>query len=90
MKVSVILAHPNQGSFNHAIAGTVVRILQRNGHEVRYHDLYAEEFDPLLPGAEIPDGVPLPPEIQQHCDEIAAEFRSLCVRDHLGACGSST
>jgi len=71
MQVSVILAHPNRDSFNHAIAETVVQTLQDDGHEVRYHDLYAEGFDPLLPGDEIPNGAPLPPEIQQHCDEIA-------------------
>jgi len=71
MRVSVILAHPNQDSFNHAIGETVVQTLERNGHEVCYHDLYAEGFDPLLPGDEIPDGASLPPEVRQHCDEIA-------------------
>ena len=71
MRVSVILAHPNQDSFNHAIGETVVQTLERNGHEVCYHDLYAEGFEPLLPGDEIPDGASLPPEVRQHCDEIA-------------------
>lgn len=72
MRVSVILAHPDEGSFNQAIAETVVQTLQRNGHEVVYHDLYREGFDPILPAAEIPKDGPLPPDIQGRCDEIAA------------------
>jgi putative NADPH-quinone reductase len=34
LKVSVILAHPDPQSFNHAIARTAVEQLQENGHEV--------------------------------------------------------
>jgi NAD(P)H dehydrogenase (quinone) len=71
MKVSVIVAHPDQNSLNHAIVEMAVQTLQGNGHEVIYHDLYAEEFDPILPAGEIPKGAPLPPDIQRHCDEIA-------------------
>ena len=71
MNISVIVGHPRQGSFNHAIAGTVVRTLERNGHMVWYHDLYAEHFDPILPADEIPKDAALEAAIQQHCDEIA-------------------
>jgi NAD(P)H dehydrogenase (quinone) len=71
MKVSVILGHPSQGSFNHAIAETVVETLRRSGHTVRYHDLYAEGFDPITTHAEVPKGAPLDPAIRHHCDEIA-------------------
>lgn len=71
MKVSVILAHPNRGSFNHAIAESAVSALRRNGHEVRFHDLCAEGFDPLLPYDELSKGAPLPPSIARHCAEIA-------------------
>ncbi len=53
MKISVILAHPDQGSFNQAIALTVVEQLENNKHSVQFHDLYAENFDPLLAGKEI-------------------------------------
>ena len=60
MKVSVILAHPYPGSFNHAIAETVGRALIRNGHDVIFHDLCAEGFDPILPGDEIPNRVGSP------------------------------
>ncbi len=72
MKISLILAHPNPGSFNHAMAEAANAQLQRNGHIVFCHDLYAERFDPILPGAEIPRGVPLPPTVERHCREIAS------------------
>lgn len=71
MKVSVILAHPDPSSFNHAIAKTTVATLKKNGHAVYYHDLYKEKFDPLLPKEEIPKDVPLPSEIETHCKEVA-------------------
>mgnify|MGYP001766186966 FL=1 len=71
MKISVILAHPAAGSFNHAIASRAVKVLKRNGHDVFFHDLYQERFDPVLTGAEISKGASLPPAIELHCEEIA-------------------
>ncbi|HBI15061.1 MAG TPA: NAD(P)H dehydrogenase [Desulfobulbaceae bacterium] len=70
MKISVILAHPDQASFNHAIAQTVVEQLAGNGHAVSFHDLYAERFDPVLPAAEIPRNAVLPDALRAHCEEI--------------------
>ena len=70
MKVSIILGHPTLGSFNHAIVATAEAALRANGHEVRTHDLYREEFDPVMPSEEIPKDAPLPPEIEAHCQEI--------------------
>jgi hypothetical protein len=49
MKVSVIIAHPHPGSFNHAIAETVIRALEENWRTVCFHDLYQERFDPVFP-----------------------------------------
>lgn len=72
MKISVILAHPNKLSFNHAIARTAVETSEADGHQVFFHDLYLEGFDPLLPGAEIPKDVKLPALIEKHCAEIAS------------------
>jgi len=72
MSVSVILAHPDSGSFNHAIASACVTALQANGHHVDFHDLYAERFDCVLPFGEIPKGAAVPPGIEKHCSEIAA------------------
>ena len=71
MAICVILAHPQQGSFNHAIAETVIQTLELNGYEVIFHDLYTEKFDPLLPGGEIAADAALPPPIQQHCREVS-------------------
>lgn len=72
MKISIILAHPNPGSFNHAIAGTAVDSLRRNGHEVLLHDLCEEQFPPLFTAAELGKNPNLPPLVARHCAEIAA------------------
>lgn len=48
----VILAHPRSGSLNHALAERIVHVLREGGVVVRFHDLYAEGFDPLLRAAE--------------------------------------
>jgi NAD(P)H dehydrogenase (quinone) len=69
---SVILAHPNSDSFNHAIARTVVEKLKQGDHEVHFHDLYLEKFDPILHREEIPQETHLPGLIKRHCEEIAA------------------
>ena len=71
MNISIILAHPHPGSFNHAIAEAVALALCNAGHRVTIHDLYAEQFDPLLPADEIPRKARLPPAIASHCSEIA-------------------
>ena len=71
MKISVILSHPDKKSFNHAIAMATVETLNQNGHEVYFHDLYEEKFDPILPANEIQKDASLPPEIEKHCNEIS-------------------
>lgn len=69
MKISVILAHPSDSSFNHAIADKTIATLKTNGHEVLFHDLYKEGFNPLLPEEEIARDIQLPTNIEQHCQE---------------------
>jgi NAD(P)H dehydrogenase (quinone) len=71
MRISVILAHPDERSFNHAIARAAVEQLECNGHDVRFHDLHKERFDPLLACDEIPKDASLPAVIKTHCDELA-------------------
>lgn len=71
MHVSVILCHPEPGSFNHAVAGRVCETLEAMGREVRFHDLYAERFSPVLPGMEIPRDGLVPEFVARHCEEIA-------------------
>jgi NAD(P)H dehydrogenase (quinone) len=70
MRISVILAHPDEGSFNHAIARTVVERLDAGGHKVSFHDLYAEVFDPQLTVREIPRATAPPSVLDVHCEEI--------------------
>ena len=48
--ISLILAHPDKGSFNHAIAAAIRKTLKDNGYRVYFHDLYKEKFDPLICG----------------------------------------
>ncbi len=71
MIISVILAHPDKESFNHAIAATTVETLIQNGHETHFHDLYEEKFDPILPPEELPKDTLLSSEIEKHCHEIS-------------------
>jgi NAD(P)H dehydrogenase (quinone) len=71
MKVTVILAHPDKKSFNYAIAEAAVKVLNKNGHEVAFHDLYREKFPPILPTQEISRDATLPQIISRHCLEIS-------------------
>ena len=72
MRISVILAHPDPDSFNHAIAQTAVDAIKANGYRVFFHDLYQEKFDPRLNLEEISKDAILPAVIRKHCNEIAA------------------
>ncbi|MBN2435542.1 MAG: NAD(P)H-dependent oxidoreductase [Spirochaetes bacterium] len=53
MKASVILAHPYPKSFNNAIYQTVVDSLKKNNVVVYGHDLYKENFQPVLSESEL-------------------------------------
>ena len=69
--ILVILAHPRHGSFNHAIAATAVKTLESQDHEVWFHDLYQEGFDPVLLAPELEPEAYLHPLLAQHCREVA-------------------
>ncbi len=70
MKISVILGHPYEKSFNAAIADAVVKILIKNNHTVFFHNLYLENFDPVMTGEEILTDSPKNSLVKIHCDEI--------------------
>ena len=53
MNIQIVVCHPNEKSFNHAIANRVEKVLQTNGHHVIFHDLYQEKFNPILTYEEI-------------------------------------
>jgi NAD(P)H dehydrogenase (quinone) len=44
VQILVLHAHPDLGSFNHALCDAAVRVLEKRGHHVHRIDLYAEEF----------------------------------------------
>jgi NAD(P)H dehydrogenase (quinone) len=69
--VQVILCHPLPGSFNHAVAQRVTATLAERGHCPRLHDLYAEGFDPVLPGEELRRGVSFDSRVLEHAEELA-------------------
>ncbi len=69
-KILVVLAHPDEKSFNAAIAERCAEAVTRNGYEAVVHDLYREGFDPILPAAEIPlEGV-VDETVRAHCREL--------------------
>lgn len=70
MHISIILGHPDPNSLNHALAQIAARELVAMGRTVRFHDLHAEGFDPVLPAAESLRHADLPPLVAQHCAEI--------------------
>ncbi|MCA1905217.1 MAG: NAD(P)H-dependent oxidoreductase [Desulfarculus sp.] len=72
MPILLLLAHPRPGSFNAAIAATCRQTLTDLGHQVVFHDLCAEGFDPVLPAAELHRSANLPELIEQHCAELTA------------------
>jgi NAD(P)H dehydrogenase (quinone) len=70
MNISLILAHPAPGSFNHALAGVVDETLRAQGHTVWFHDLYAEAFDPVMTADELSRNAVLPAQIESHGREL--------------------
>ena len=70
MQISVILAHPYDESFNHAIAKTVVDTLKENNHTVYFHDLYKENFDPVMTAKELVSDHSEDKQVIEHYEEI--------------------
>ena len=70
MNILIILGHPDATSFNHAIAETCSARLKQNGHQVVFHDLYKENFAPIIATAEIPKNSEIDDVIQQHCNDL--------------------
>ena len=71
MHIPIILAHPWQGSFNHAVAATVRDALCAAGHCAPLHDLHSECFDPIMPPGELAGGPP-GAAVAAHIAEIRA------------------
>ncbi len=69
---SVILAHPYEKSFNHAIFATASAALSARGISVFAHDLYAERFDPVLTRAELGKEATADPLAARYIEELVA------------------
>jgi putative NADPH-quinone reductase len=70
MKASVILAHPYSKSFNHAIYHTVCSKLESLEIEVFEHDLYEEQFDPILTVEELGTDISTDILVNQYVHEL--------------------
>lgn len=53
MKMTLVVAHPDPGSLNAAVARAAYEAALAAGADVRVHDLYADGFDPRMPAAEV-------------------------------------
>lgn len=72
MNILMIVAHPNKDSFNHAIARSARAVLQSRGHDIFFHDLYEEGFDPLMRSHELLTDAPIARDLGHHCEELAS------------------
>lgn len=72
MRVTLLLAHPDPESLNAALAEKARKSLEAAGHQVCFHDLYREGFDPLLSVEELSDTWEPEGLMKTHCEEIAA------------------
>jgi NAD(P)H dehydrogenase (quinone) len=77
-KTLIVYAHPNPGSFNHAIAETAEAALKAAGHEVRVRDLYSIGFNPVLAESDLANVKSKSPAA-----DVKAEQDHLMWADHL-------
>lgn len=70
MNVLIILGHPNKKSLNHSIAETCKEQIVSNGHSVFFHDLYAENFNPILHIDNENSDNQVDNQVKLHCDNL--------------------
>ena len=77
MKVLVVLAHPSQESFVSFLCSEVITELRSGGHEIRRHDLWAENFNPVFTPYErlnhvgdVAEKLNELPELRQHIEDL--------------------
>jgi putative NADPH-quinone reductase len=84
MNISLILGHPASDTFNHAIARAAHDALLATGHQVWFHDLQAEGFDPCFTAPELQRDAALPSLVARHVEEVCAAD-GLIVHQTIGA-----
>lgn len=77
MNVLVISAHPSNESFVGTLRSAVFEELVQKNHEIRHHDLYAEEFNPVFSSYErlnhvgdIEEKLQNLPDLRTHVEDI--------------------
>ena len=77
MKVLVVLAHPSRESFVSYLYSEVIDELKKDGHEVRLHDLWSENFSPVFTPFErlyhvgdVAEKLYELPELRQHIEDL--------------------
>ena len=72
MRVLVIFSHPSSESYGAALFEMACRTLSAAGHELRVHDLYREQFQPVLTTEEWEKYLTNTDEIiEKHPDHVA-------------------
>lgn len=70
MTILELLCNPRPASFNRALSLRARDRLVGLGHEVLFHDLFEEGFDPVLDSSELARGFSLDPLVQAHFREL--------------------
>jgi putative NADPH-quinone reductase len=71
MLISLLVANPKPKSFCHALALAAASACRGLGHEVRFHDLYLEAFNPVLDEQELRKRRSDSALVEDHCREAA-------------------
>jgi putative NADPH-quinone reductase len=72
MNALVILSHPQEESFSHKIADSLTTRLRNLNYQVILHDLYKENFDPILKASEISSKFSFDLQVQKHMEELSS------------------
>jgi NAD(P)H dehydrogenase (quinone) len=70
VNVVLVACHPLPTSFTAAIAERAVTTLRGAGHDVRVHDLYADDFVPEVTAAELAGAPSSDPQVLRYADDL--------------------
>lgn len=70
MHALIVTANPSSSSFSHAMAAVAQRVLVARGRKIVFHDLYAEQFNPVQPTGESNNTDSSDPLVEQHCSDL--------------------
>ena len=71
MMALIVVANPSPNSFSHAMAEVARTELTQQGYEISFHDLYAEQFNPVQPVGEAQNTESQDTLVEQHCHDLA-------------------